>query len=96
MQTRILILGGYGHTGFLIARLLLQESDIQLVIAGRNLSRAQKASDQLNCEFCTNRVSSQQVDAAHPSNRVSARKKSPNMLVCGNANKHFHHVVWVH
>ncbi|MEO1127283.1 MAG: saccharopine dehydrogenase NADP-binding domain-containing protein [Cyanobacteria bacterium J06639_16] len=65
IQPRILILGGYGNTGFLIARLLLQESNAQLVIAGRNLSRAQRAADGLNCEFETNRVSSKQVDAAN-------------------------------
>jgi saccharopine dehydrogenase (NAD+, L-lysine-forming) len=43
MQKKVLILGGYGNTGFLIAKLRLQESDVQLVIAGRNLSRAQQA-----------------------------------------------------
>ena len=65
IQPRILILGGYGNTGFLIARLLLQESHAQLVIAGRSLSRAQRAADALNGEFETNRVSSKQVDAAN-------------------------------
>ncbi|MEL6606037.1 MAG: saccharopine dehydrogenase NADP-binding domain-containing protein [Cyanobacteria bacterium J06614_10] len=65
VQSKILILGGYGNTGFLIARLLLQESEAQLVIAGRNLSRAQRAADELNCKFETNRVSSKQVDAAN-------------------------------
>ena len=71
-QPKILILGGYGNTGFLIARLLLQQSNAQLVIAGRNLSRAQRAADELNCEFGTHRVSSKQVDAANKMSLESA------------------------
>ena len=35
-QNTALLLGGYGNTGRLISRLLLQETDVQLVIAGRN------------------------------------------------------------
>lgn len=72
MQPKILILGGYGNTGFLIVRLLLQESDALLVIAGRNLSRAQQAATALNHEFQTNRVSSKQIDAAHTHSLIAA------------------------
>ncbi|MDK1029872.1 MAG: hypothetical protein QGD96_11180 [Anaerolineae bacterium] len=63
MEQKILILGGYGNAGFLIGRLLLQESNVQLVISGRNLSRAKKAADELNRAFNTNRVSGKRVDA---------------------------------
>ena len=72
MQTRIIILGGYGNTGLLISRLLLQESDVQIVIAGRNLIRAERAADELNREFHSDRVSSKQVDAANTSNLEAA------------------------
>ena len=45
---RLLLLGGYGNTGRPLARLLLQESDVQLVIAGRNLTKAQAFAQELN------------------------------------------------
>lgn len=48
MQPKILILGGYGNTGSLIAGLLLQASNVRLVLAGMNLSRTQQAADELN------------------------------------------------
>jgi saccharopine dehydrogenase-like NADP-dependent oxidoreductase len=32
---KLMILGGYGNTGLILAPLLLQESEAQLVIAGR-------------------------------------------------------------
>lgn len=72
MQKKFLILGGYGNTGFLIARLLLQESDIHVVIAGRNLSRAQQAANDLNRELNADRASSKQVDAANTNSLKSA------------------------
>ena len=72
MQPRILILGGYGNTGFLIAKLLLWESDARLVIAGRNANQAQRVADELNGEFKTDRASSQQVDAANKTSLESA------------------------
>ena len=73
MQTRIIILGGYGNTGFLIARLLLEQSDAQIIIAGRNFIRAQQAADKLNHEFyCDYRVSSKKVDTRNKSSLKAA------------------------
>ena len=84
MQPKILILGGYGNTGFLIARLLLPESDAQLVIAGRNVDRAQQAADALNREFETARVSSQLVDAADKSSLDAAFKGMSLVVVASS------------
>lgn len=64
MSDKILILGGYGNTGILIVRLLLEESNCELVIAGRNFDRAQDLARNLNSEFRTNRVSPVQLDAS--------------------------------
>ena len=47
----ILILGGYGITGSLIARLLLQESEIRLVLAGRSVEKAAAKAAELNRQF---------------------------------------------
>ncbi|HEX9091248.1 MAG TPA: saccharopine dehydrogenase NADP-binding domain-containing protein, partial [Anaerolineales bacterium] len=60
----ILILGGYGNTGRPLARLLLQESDVQLVLAGRNLEKAQAYAYELNNAFENNRVRGECVDAS--------------------------------
>ena len=60
----LLILGGYGNTGRPLARLLLQESNAQLVLAGRNLEKAQVFANQLNHAFEGNRVCGACVDAS--------------------------------
>ncbi len=60
----ILILGGYGNTGRPLARLLLQESKVQLVVAGRSLERAERLANDLNLAFDGNRVRGERVDAS--------------------------------
>ncbi len=60
----ILILGGYGNTGTLLARLLLAESDARIILAGRNLEKAISLAQQLNGLFSTNRVGATWVDAS--------------------------------
>ena len=92
MQKKVLILGGYGNTGFLIARFLLQESAVQLVIAGRNSSRAQQAANDLNCEFHTDRVSSIQVDAADTSS-LNAAFEGINIAVVASSTIDYTHKV---
>lgn len=44
-MTRILILGGYGYFGSMIARMLALEEDIEVVIAGRDAAKAQAFAD---------------------------------------------------
>jgi len=46
----ILILGGYGGAGFPIARLLLQETDVRLILVARSLEETEKAAHQLKLE----------------------------------------------
>lgn len=50
-MTKILILGGYGQTGRPLARHLLRQSPVELVIAGRSLEKADAFAAQLNAEF---------------------------------------------
>ena len=70
-QKTIMILGGYGNTGKPLARLLLQESDAQLVLAGRNLDKAKALATELNLAFEGDRVRASCVDASDP---VSLRR----------------------
>jgi hypothetical protein len=60
----ILILGGYGITGGMIAQLLLQETDASLVIAGRSLEKATAKAAELNNQVGGDRVKGCAADAA--------------------------------
>jgi len=48
MNKRVLIIGGYGNFGRFIATMLAREDDIQVIIAGRNLDKANQLASQLN------------------------------------------------
>lgn len=50
-MSRILILGGTGYTGRLIAQHLLEQSTVEVTIAARHLDKAQALSDKLNLSF---------------------------------------------
>jgi len=60
----VLILGGYGSTGRLLAQHLLEQTEVELVLAGRSLDRARNYAAKLNAEFGSDRVAALRVDAA--------------------------------
>ena len=60
----LLILDGYGNTGSLIAALLLQQTDIKLVLAGRSLEKAEGAANRFNSIYTGKRVKGIYADAA--------------------------------
>ncbi len=64
---KLLILGGYGNTGRPLGRLLLGETAVDLVLAGRNLAKAEATAADLNAQFGGQRVTGIFVDAAEPS-----------------------------
>ena len=64
MNKKFLILGGYGNTGRPIAELLLKETDVELILAGRDKEKAETLAKTLNEAFNVNRVSAMRVDAA--------------------------------
>jgi len=61
---KILLLGGYGNTGLFLTRLLLQETKLDLILAGRNLSRAAAVAAEFNRQFPGERVSGRKADAS--------------------------------
>lgn len=61
-----LILGGYGNAGFQVARLLLEHTDVQVLLAGRSLPKAVAKAEALEQEFGLGRVGAVQADAADP------------------------------
>ncbi len=60
----ILILGGYGNTGKPLARLLLQETQAKIVLAGRNPGKAKQLAFELNRDFPGGRVRGLFADAS--------------------------------
>ncbi|MEI6046757.1 MAG: saccharopine dehydrogenase NADP-binding domain-containing protein, partial [Chloroflexota bacterium] len=50
-QKTVLILGGYGNTGLALAHLLLQETNVRLILAGRNRKKAENSAYHLNIPF---------------------------------------------
>ena len=88
----ILILGGYGEAGRLIARYLLKESDVRLILAGRNLAKAQAAASDLNSSFPGERVKSQQVDAADQLSLESAFTQVQLVVVASSTSQYTRNV----
>lgn len=60
-MSTILLLGGYGYTGKLLAKHLLAQTDANIIIAGRSLEKAQFLTNELN----NPRVTVRQADAAN-------------------------------
>lgn len=61
---RIGILGGYGRVGDAMVRLLLEHTDVRLVIAGRNPRRARETAQQWNQHYPGERVCGVFADAS--------------------------------
>jgi len=66
MTTRMLVLGGYGTAGAMLARLLLEQSDAEVVVAGRTAAKADALAAELAVAFGSRRCSARCVDAADP------------------------------
>ena len=65
-EESIVILGGYGSTGWRIAQLLLQETAVNVVLAGRNRDKAQAEAERLNKSYPGKRAGGAYADAAEP------------------------------
>jgi len=59
-----LILGGYGNTGRALAQLLLQETNIHLILAGRDKVKADRLAADFNSKYNGSRVSGIYADAS--------------------------------
>ena len=63
-RNTFLILGGYGTTGLLLARLLLEETELRLCLAGRTVEKAETEAAELNQLFDGDRVTAAYADAS--------------------------------
>lgn len=84
MEKHILILGGYGNAGSLIAKFMLKERNGRIVLAGRNGLKAEQAAALLNDELHTNRVAGQQLDASNKESLGHALKDVAIVVVASS------------
>ncbi|MDD5169801.1 MAG: saccharopine dehydrogenase NADP-binding domain-containing protein, partial [Syntrophales bacterium] len=92
-MARILILGGYGLTGRLLARHLLEQSDVEIVLASRHLWKAQTYADELNREFIGRHVFALYADAAVGPSLHEALQDVDLLLVAAPATQHAETVI---
>ena len=69
---RVLILGGYGSVGRSLTRLLLKETQVEVIIAGRRKEKADEFAAALSQEFPGNRASSRCIDASDQASLIEA------------------------
>lgn len=77
-----MILGGYGRAGKHIARLLLRYSEHAIIIAGRNIEKAEKCAKELNAELNVNQASATEVDVSVREDLTMALKEIDFVIVC--------------
>lgn len=90
---RILILGGTGHTGKLIARHLLEQSDAFVTLAARRVDRARTVADELNRQKAGPRVAVVHADAADAASLRAALRGQDLMVVAAPVTAHAEVVV---
>ncbi len=83
-EKKLLILGGYGNAGRPLAQLLLQETDVKLVLAGRDLVKALALAANLNVRFDAHRVDGRYVDASDPALLDQAFKDVDMVIVASS------------
>ncbi len=87
-MTRFLILGGYGYTGKLLARHLLERSEAEIILAGRNLEKARLHACTLNAETPGERVSAVFADASDKGSLLEAMKHADMIVVAAPTTRH--------
>ena len=71
-KNTVLILGGYGVVGRAMSRLLLKETQANVIIAGRRKERADEFAAALRQEIPGNRVDSRRADATNQASLIEA------------------------
>ena len=84
----ILILGGYGQTGRLLANTLLDETDCRLIVAGRRPERGAALAAALNARAGQERVTTAQADASDPAGLIRALTGVDLVLVAASTAAH--------
>lgn len=88
-EKKILVLGGYGYTGKLLAKHLLAQTKVQIIIAGRSEEKAKSFADELNDP----RVSARQADASSFDSLTKALEDVTLCLVAAPTTHHAETVI---
>lgn len=88
-EKTILILGGYGYTGKLLAKHLLAQTDAKVIVAGRNIEKAQSFVEELKSP----RVSARQADASNFESLTKALEDAALCLVAAPTTHHAETVI---
>jgi len=88
MDKTVLILGGYGIVGKMISKLLLQETEVKIIIAGRNKVKAEKTADELNTEFKIDRVSAEYANASDISSLKKVFRQADIVVVASSTSQY--------
>jgi len=88
-MSTILILGGYGYTGKFLAKHLLAQTDVNIIITGRSLEKAQAFANELN----DSRVTAMRADAANVDGLTSALQGVTLCLVAAPTTHHAETVI---
>ena len=88
-MSTILILGGYGYTGKLLAKHLLAQTDSNIIISGRSLEKAISFADKLN----NPRVTARQADASNLDSPSQALQDVSLCLVAAPSTHHAETVI---
>ena len=84
----LLVLGGYGGVGKSLARLLLQETDVNLVLAGRTIGKARVTAAQFNSIVEGNRVTGMYCDASDAASLKRALKGVDFVVVASSTARY--------
>lgn len=68
----ILIFGGYGGVGKSLSRLILKETDVDVIVAGRREEKAKEFAEVLDREYAGKHVTSRYADAADSNSLAEA------------------------
>lgn len=88
MAHTFLILGGYGNAGRPIVDLLLKESKSNVIISGRNLTRAESFAVELNRQYPGNRVAALRVDARN-ADQLKHAFRNITMVIVASSSAYF-------
>ena len=86
---KILILGGYGYTGRPLAKHLLAQTDVEIIISGRSIQKANSFADELH----DSRVSARQVDASNLNDLTQALHGVTMFMVAAPTTQHAETVI---
>lgn len=90
---KILILGGYGMTGKSLARHLLEQTKVEIILAGRDREKGLAYAAELNSKYHCERASAIQMDASSRQNLMDGLKGVDMLIVAAPTTQYAEQVI---